>query len=220
MAERLPANALVVADPPWGKNYRSRHNSGYRPRRGSWDAAIRDDDFRPIAGDEKPFDPAPLLRFEKVVVFGSNYFAHLLPPSKCWLVWDKKLGKPDQGADAELAWTNLDKQTRVFHHLWRGIVRAGEANVTLGPKLHPNQKPVELLRRIILYADHQGPVIDAYCGSGSTACAAYDLGLECFSIDCELGWCEMTKRRVEMRPAPNPRLPGIELVPSTPRKSA
>ncbi len=196
---QLPSGAMILADPPWGINYRSTHNSFYRKPRPGWDAAVRDKDFEPVEGDDQPFDPVPYLRFDKVVLFGANYFADKLPPSRCWIIWDKKLGNPDQAADCEMAWTNFDKPTRIFSHLWRGICRAGEENVSRGPKLHPNQTAIDICRRVIEYSDHRGLIVDTHCGSGSVACAAKDLGLPCISIDCAPKWAFTTALRVGSR---------------------
>ena len=27
---------------------------------------------------------------KNLIIFGGNYFGHLLPPSNCWIFWDKK----------------------------------------------------------------------------------------------------------------------------------
>lgn len=81
-------------------------------------------------------------------------FAPFLPQARCWIVWDKNDGKtPSNQADCELAWTDFDAVSRVFRHLWRGMMRSGEENITHGPKLHPHQKPLALCRFIIEYAE-------------------------------------------------------------------
>ncbi len=190
---------LLLADPQYGIGYKSTHNSFVRPDRGPWNVATRDEDFEPIRGDDEPFDPTPFLVYPRVALFGGNYFADKLPPAKCWIVWDKKLGNPDQGADAELVWTNFPKPTRIFSHLWRGICRAGEENVANGPKLGPHQKPIGLLRRIIQYSDTEGVVYDSHIGTGSTLCAAFDLDRPAVGCDIEEKWCDIAARRIECR---------------------
>lgn len=48
------------------------------------------------------------------IIWGGNYFANNLPPSQCWLVWDKINGAGFSLADVELAWTSMDKAARMF----------------------------------------------------------------------------------------------------------
>jgi len=54
------------------------------------------------------FTSAPPFNRMPTVLFGANHYAHRLPPSPSWLVWDKRpeMASTDQ-ADCELAWTNL-----------------------------------------------------------------------------------------------------------------
>jgi site-specific DNA-methyltransferase (adenine-specific) len=46
------------------------------------------------------------------IIFGGNYFADLLEPSRCWIVWDK-MQRVNQ-ADAELAWTSFTNSVRIY----------------------------------------------------------------------------------------------------------
>jgi hypothetical protein len=45
-----------------------------------------------VLGDDTAFDPAPFLFAPSVVLWGANHYADKLPPSKGWLVWDKRAG--------------------------------------------------------------------------------------------------------------------------------
>jgi len=58
---------------------------------------------------------------QKQIIFGGNYYE--LPPAKCWLLWDKEVN--GEFADAEMAWTNLDKPVRLRRHMWNGMLRKG-----------------------------------------------------------------------------------------------
>ena len=130
----------VVADPPYGNDYRQKR---------SRDKLVKPDTTHaPIVGNAEPFDPAPLLTLAPtVVLWGANYYADRLPANGKWLVWDKRENTtPDDGADVELAWTNLRGVSRMHRQLWRGICRRGEENISRGQrKLHPNQKPAALM---------------------------------------------------------------------------
>ena len=57
------------------------------------------------------------------------------------------------------------------------------------PKIHPTQKPVNLLKRLIeIFTDPGDVVIDPCAGSGSTLRAAYEMGRDAygFEIDREI----------------------------------
>jgi hypothetical protein len=61
-----------------------------------------------------------LVEIKNKIIFGGNYFTDFLPPSRCWIVWDKE--NTGNFADAELAWTSFDKGVRLYHWLWNVIV--------------------------------------------------------------------------------------------------
>src|SRR5687767_14307599 len=70
--------ALLLSDPPYGM--------GYKPLRGG-DGSKRFETG--VVGDDLPFDPAHLLAYPHLVLFGANWYANRLPPSGGWIVWDK-----------------------------------------------------------------------------------------------------------------------------------
>lgn len=96
----------VITDPPYGmgagKLNALRGKAG-RPGMRSRDyGGFTWDDSRPSA---EHF--AELLRVSRQqAIFGGNFFADLLPPTRCWVVWDK--GQRCDFADCELMWTSLD----------------------------------------------------------------------------------------------------------------
>jgi site-specific DNA-methyltransferase (adenine-specific) len=189
-----------VSDPPYGINYKSGHNTGYVTKRKGWDEWRRDSNFAPIAGDDQPFDPELLLRFNQVALCGGNFFASRLPDSKCWITWDKREDSgSDRQSDCEMIWTNFEKPSRIFRHLWRGICRRGEENASKTAKKHPNQKPVALMRFVLEYGKCGPVVVDPFMGSGSTLLAARDLGLACIGIELTKEYCEVAKHRLQNR---------------------
>lgn len=194
----LEASSSIIADPPYGIAFdfskkRSR-KSGL-----AWGVNGReketDREWNNVIGDDAPFDPSHLLRFNQIILWGGNHYASKLPSSKCWLVWDKKANTPsDNHSDCELAWTNLNGVVRRFTHLWRGIVRAGDENVSNGPKLHPCQKPVTLMLWCVGMTT--GDIIDPYTGSGSTLVAARMVGRKAIGIELEEKYCEIAAARL------------------------
>lgn len=66
-------------------------------------------------------------------------------------------------------------------------------------KLHPTQKPIGLLRKIIPNVTKIGDYIyDGFLGSGSTAVASEQLGRFCIGIEYDLEYVEITIKRLEI----------------------
>jgi site-specific DNA-methyltransferase (adenine-specific) len=63
---------------------------------------------------------------------------------------------------------------------------------------HPTQKPVELLKRIILASSREGDlVLDPFCGSSTTGVAAVLLNRKYVGIDLEEEYLQLSKKRLE-----------------------
>lgn len=187
----------ILTDPPYGMDYRSGHNSG---RSGAGAEMVRKDgNFAPIQGDQEPFDPAPILALGvPSVIWGGNYFNDRLPSGKRWLIWDKLAGKTPfpSGSDVELAWTSEPGPDRIFTHLWRGIMRAGEENVVHSGKHHPHQKPIALMSWCLQFLPGDGPILDPFMGSGTTGIAAHRAGREFIGIESDPAHFETAIRRI------------------------
>lgn len=73
--------------------------------------------------------------------------------------------------------------------------------VYTGNRLHPTQKPVEVLRPFIeAYCPTGGVVLDPFCGSGSTLVAAKNCGREFIGIELEQRHCETAGLRLASTP--------------------
>jgi len=123
------------------------------------------------------------------IIFGGNYFS--VPPSSCWLVWDKENGENDF-ADCELAWTNFERAVRRKRHRWHGMLREGNEE-----RYHPTQKPLAVMSwAISLCPERPATILDPFCGSGTTLRAAKDLGIRAVGIEREEKYCEIAARRM------------------------
>jgi len=121
--------------------------------------------------------------------FGGNYFT--LPPTSCWLVWDKLNGKNDF-ADCELAWTNWPKAVRRLQWLWNGMIRQGNEE-----RFHPTQKPLEVMKWVIELCPKADSVLDPFMGSGTTGVAAIQLGRKFIGIERDERYFEIACKRIE-----------------------
>jgi len=181
---------LVLTDPPYGTSDRTEFD-----RQKQRSNATQAYTYPLIAGDDKPFDPAPFLSASGVILWGANYYADKLPPRGSWLVWDKRDGgTPDDGADAELAWMAGVNGTvpRLFRHKWRGMIKASERDQR---RVHPSQKPVALMAWCLSFFPDARFAFDPFMGSGPVARACKDRGMR--YVGCELveEYCERAAER-------------------------
>lgn len=188
---------LVLTDPPWGIGYKSGHNSSRKGR--GLELTRRDGNFAPIIGDDKPFDPSPLLKFPACILWGGHHFYDSLPAGGTWFVWDKLDGKASfpSGSDCEMAWCSWKGPIRLFTHLWRGAMRAGEENIVNEQKKHPNQKPLALMRWCLQLRPADAMILDPYCGSGTTLVAAKSMGRKAIGVEIEERYCAISAKRLE-----------------------
>jgi DNA modification methylase len=192
---------LVLTDPPYGLGAARRNFSGGGVRRHMTGLvagkAIPKRDYGDAAWDDVPAEQATIDALRNLstwqIIFGGNYF--VLPPARCWLVWDKLRGDTDY-ADAELAWTNLDRTVRVKRFRWNGFLQEHSGR-DKEQRWHPTQKPVFVTR----WAVEQAPagvatILDPFMGSGTTLRAAKDLGRKAIGIEIEERYCEIAAKRM------------------------
>ena len=125
--------------------------------------------------DDEPADVSGLLELAPLVaIWGGNYYP--LPPSRGWLVWHKPDAVPSM-SNAELAWTNQDRNTRQIS--WTIAATNAER---LG---HPTQKPVRVMAWTLeqLGVPKGATVLDPYMGSGTTGIACIRLGMNFIGIE-------------------------------------
>jgi site-specific DNA-methyltransferase (adenine-specific) len=64
-------------------------------------------------------------------------------------------------------------------------------------KVHPTQKPVPLLKKLInIFTDEGDVVIDPCCGSGTTLLAAQELSRKAYGFEVDKNFYEQAKKKV------------------------
>ena len=195
----IPAGSVdaVVTDPPYGIKWDVgiNPNGNMRKQFGM--------EYKPIVGDDKPFDPRPLLAFGKCVLFGANHYADRLPPSGAWIVWDKRMHvRSTDQSDCEMAWSNVGNRAKMIRYLFHGGGSLAKENgVAAGQgvpvSLHPTQKPVAVMIDCIEFVTDAGHlVLDPYCGSGSTGVACMKSNRRFIGIEIDEGYAAIARRRI------------------------
>lgn len=182
---------MVYTDPPYGISVVNNSMVGADfgvAKKGKYHSVIGDETVDTAVKAFTLFNGiAPTLIF-----FGGNYYANELPPSKCWLIWDKRneSGIENTFADAEIAWTNLSSATRIYRQLWNGMIRSGEKD----KRIHPTQKPIALAEWCLNKAV-SNLVIDPFLGSGSTLIACEKTNRKCYGMEIDPHYCSVIIER-------------------------
>lgn len=187
----------VVTDPPYGIGFESAAKRGSAPSSKQGSGGCYGTDWGPIIGDDKPFDPAPFLTFEKVIMWGAHCYASRLPDSFGWLVWDKKRGgtisAKFNASSSDMAWTNFLGHTKTFSHLWDGLRRDSQ----IGVHLHPTEKPVALMEWCLTHIPDANAILDPFMGSGPTGVACANLQRKFIGIEIERKYFDIACERIE-----------------------
>ena len=176
----------VVTDPPYGIGEGGDKNRSRRKlapvgnyKSDKWDSTTADAQIK-----------LAIQMSKSVIVFGGNYYD--LPPTSCWLVWDKQNGANDF-ADCELAWTNLTKAVRRIYWRWNGMIRKGS-----DIRQHPTQKPLGVMEWCIGHLPNTATtILDPFMGSGTTLVACQKLGRQGTGIELDPDYFDIACKRVD-----------------------
>jgi DNA modification methylase len=186
----------VVTDPPYGigianNPVRQKHD------RKNWDSS-------PIGAEHLR---AILSGSVEQIIWGGNYFN--LPPSRGFLVWDKKQPENFSLAMCEQAWWSRDTNAKVFSKSVLGY-----------DKSHPTQKPVALMEWCLGFLPDASTILDPFMGSGTTLVACQKLGRHGIGIEIDPDYFEIACRRVDeaarqpdlfIAPQPKPQQEAMDL---------
>lgn len=190
---------LAVVDPPYGIGVMSMNYTKSGAVRTHGYAAAKRRDYR----KQSEWDVAPPQEYfnqlfrvsKKCIIWGGNYFQ--LPPSKGFLVWDKRVNDQmsNDFADCEFAWMSEGLGVaRVFRFCWNGMIQGDMKNKE--ERFHPTQKPVALYKWILSrYAKDGDRILDTHLGSGSSRIAAYDLGLDFVGYEIDKEYFDKQEER-------------------------
>jgi site-specific DNA-methyltransferase (adenine-specific) len=176
---RYPDNyfELAIVDPPYGIDINSSGRLGHYGGKGKkWDANIPEGTY---------FNE--LFRVSKnQIIWGGNYF--YLPPTRCFLIWDKQQPEDVSFASCEFAWTSLNESAKTFYK------RPQNADIQ---RIHPTQKPVALYKWLLdKYAKQGDKILDTHLGSGSIAIACHDYGFDLTACELDKEYFDKAMQRI------------------------
>jgi DNA modification methylase len=163
---------LCLTDPPYGINIASNPVRQKHEKK-AWDK------------DAATVEAMSAMRSasSEQIIWGGNYFD--LPPSRGFLVWDKKQPENFSLAMCEMAWWSKDTNAKVYSRSVLGY-----------DKSHPTQKPVQLMEWCLSFVPAARVVLDPYMGSGTTGVACVKAGRSFVGIEIDEGYFEIACERI------------------------
>lgn len=130
------------------------------------------------------------------IIFGGNYYTDFLPPTKSWVIWDKRCDDKYRNdfADCEMAWCSTG-QARVFRYLYNGMIQGDMKNKD--DRFHPTQKPTQLWTQLINYYTKEGDtILDPFMGSFTTAVACHKMGRKYIGAELDKEYFDKGQERL------------------------
>jgi site-specific DNA-methyltransferase (adenine-specific) len=173
---------LAIVDPPYGIDINKSGRLGHYGGKGKkWD-------------NETPNELyfKELFRVSKnQIIWGANYFN--MPPTRCFLIWDKQQPQDVSFASCEYAWTSFNKSAKTFY------MRPQNAD---NIRIHPTQKPIKLYEWLLMnYAKEGNKILDTHLGSGSIAIACNRLKYELTACELDTEYFEASVKRYKEQTA-------------------
>jgi len=165
---------LVLTDPPYGIGI-AKNPFRQKFEKKEWDNFIPTKEY---------FDE--IFRVSKhQIIWGGNYFSEVLPPSRCFYVWDKVQPEKFSSAMVEIAWVSKQSPAKMFRQ-----------RVTAFKKHHPTTKPINLMEWCLSFFPDTKTVLDPFMGSGSTGVACKHAGISFIGIEKDLQYFEIATNRL------------------------
>ena len=190
---------MVFTDPPYGINVPS-DNSKRGKKTSLMKGGLKHVEFKDDSTQYaiKAFKICEELKIPVQVWFGANYYAHSIPETNNWLVWDKRVEEKmsNTNSDCELAWVKSENNSvRIFRHLWNGLIKESENKER---RVHPTQKPIKLAEWCFnRYCPEGKKILELFGGSGSTLIACEQLNRNCYMMELDPKYCQVIIDRIK-----------------------
>ena len=183
---------LAVVDPPYFKDFSKSNYTGAEysttgikrnhQRSAHWEIP-----------NQKYFEE--LLRVSKhQIIWGINYYSKYVS-SVGRIIWDKQ-NDYSTFSKCEIASQSFGVRVDQFRFRWNGMLQGDMKNKQ--KRIHPCQKPIQLYQWIFdTYAQKGWKILDTHLGSGSSAIAAHDSGLNFVGIELDTKYFQAARERLK-----------------------
>ena len=202
---------MVFTDPPYGMNYNPDW-TGVSQKTDEAKKFIKDKKCRGlnykrenVENDDREFDPSFLIEFcrdaKEQFWWGFDYYAQNIAGRNkgSIVVWDKRTKSDGESMDEilgscfELCWSRKRHKRDICRVLWAGLF--GTEKEHDKKRLHPTQKPVELVLWFLEKWGKDYSIVDFFLGSGSTLIACEKTNRKCYGMELDEKYCDVIVKR-------------------------
>lgn len=157
------------------------------------------------------------------IIWGANYFVNHLPPSKCWIAWDKRQPEETSFAMIELAYGSFDRTALMFSCSKADMSNTVSNNERIAKgnaKIHPTQKPIVLYRWLLKHFAKPGMrLLDTHVGSASSLIAFEEMGFEYVGYELDADYYRESSERLAKHRAQGSLFSGREIFEASAQKT-
>ena len=136
----------------------------------------------------------PLRSHESILVFSKQFRGATYNPQKV-RGRPHTIGKGNRPAHYGASSGNVEERTTNLYHP-KSVLKFN--NTRIGRSLHPTQKPIDLMKWLVLtYTNRADLILEPFAGSGSTLVAAACHGRKAIGIEQDPAYCEVIIERLE-----------------------
>ncbi len=182
---------MVFTDPPYGISCSGKGITANGVEANDFGTILNDKDVNTAINNFRLI--CEMYPNSSLIYWGANYYPQCLPNGYGWLFWDKET----QGSifsGGEIAFVNKGVRFDVFRHRWAGFCKDSERGEK---RVHPTQKPIELIKFCFETYDAGNLILDCFLGSGSTMVAAHQLKRKCYGIELDPKYCQVIIDRMK-----------------------
>ena len=193
----------LYTDPPYGMDvdtdYANIHTSRSTKALGGGKQRNHTN-YEKVIADDKDFDASLFeeLDIKEQFLWGADYYVNTIPNygrGGSWIVWDKK-PKGDMnkaiGNQFELCWSKVKHKRLVFDYTYSGAYGMKPND---GNRVHPTQKPVDLIAQMFEQWNLGDNILDLFLGSGSTLIACEQTDRTCYGMELDEKYLDVIRKR-------------------------
>jgi site-specific DNA-methyltransferase (adenine-specific) len=200
--------SMILTDPPYGMNLNTDWSGAKSSLANASEKGVfGGKKYDRVINDDKDFDPTPIMDYFSNVKeqfwFGADYYCKRVKDLEqgSWFIWDKRLTESADrmyGSGFEMIWSKTKHKRDLIRVKWAGVF--GTETQDIKQRIHPNQKPLELIQKLLIDFSEEGDtILDLFAGGGSVLLACKLLNRNYIGIEISPEYVKIARDRLAQK---------------------